>query len=263
MVQRIADYQVIEDLGEGSFSKVRKAMHVVTGDIFALKVMTRPGTSDPLRTKTIQREVEVWLHMNHPNVIKMHNVFESGEKLCLVLDYADGGDLKSILSNTGPLSDAAARRYFTQIIDAIDYIHSQNAVHRDLKPENVLVDGDGHLKVTDFGLSRLVEGNGLMSSKCGTPSYVAPEVFMSDEYAGPPVDVWSAGVILFEMLTGRLPFMGRTAGELAAKIAGVKVRYPVTLSNEARDLLSHIFVVDPTQRYTSDQIRAHPWLNSE
>jgi 5'-AMP-activated protein kinase catalytic alpha subunit len=228
-----------------------------------MKMILRESNPDPTRAKFLQREIDVLLRMDHPNVIKLYNVFEIPKKVCLVLEYADHGHLGDIIAQQGALSEKVARTYFRQIIEAIDYMHSQGAIHRDLKPENILIDSEGKLKVADFGLSIMMEGSGLLRSKCGTPNYVAPEVLMNDQYEGPPVDVWAAGVILFEMLTSRLPFMADTIGNLAALIVRARVRYPMFLSPYARDLLSHIIVADPELRYTTAEIRAHPWFRAE
>lgn len=257
----IGNYRVISTLGAGSYSKVKKVVHIATHKEYALKIIDQQLISDNRMKKQFKREIEVMSILDHPGLIKLHEYMHSDRKLYFVLDLAEGGELFNKLAEEGALSEALARSYFQQLIDALDYMHKRNAIHRDLKPENLLLDSSGHLKIADFGLSVLSQGECCLKTRCGTPNYVAPEIFSSDGYAGPPVDVWSAGVILYVMLSATLPFNAPSLPELANQIINVRIWYPTSFSAGAVDLLKHIIVADPAERYTIEQIRQHPWFN--
>jgi 5'-AMP-activated protein kinase catalytic alpha subunit len=199
--------------------------------------------------------------MDHPGLIRLHEVLRSPKSIFLVLDLASGGELFNTLAQDGPLPERVARNYFQQLIDALDYMHSRGAIHRDLKPENLLLDANGRLKIADFGLSVFADtNNGLLKTRCGSPNYVAPEIFSTNGYSGPPVDIWSAGVILYVMLAAELPFDAPTIMELARQIMAVRVKYPSNFPPDAVNLLKSILVADPARRYTIEKIRSDKWF---
>jgi 5'-AMP-activated protein kinase catalytic alpha subunit len=263
MSTTVGEFEILEQLGEGNFSVVRKARHIATGAIYAAKVIDREIDNDPDLLRRFKRELEVMAQLDHPGVIRLHAVLETPESYFLIVDLASGGDLAGLLERNGTVSEPVARGYFRQLIDAIAYMHSHNAVHRDLKPENLLFDENGTLKVGDFGFSIIPEDIGAdpLYSRCGTPYYTAPEVFLADGYTGPPVDIWSSGVILYRMLTGKHPFEAATIAQLAVTIMRTRIRFPASLSQDAVDLLKRILIADPEKRCTIREIRAHPWFN--
>jgi serine/threonine protein kinase len=261
MVYQIGEFSLMERLGEGAHSKVRKAIHIPTQELYAVKIIQREKLVATEQSHLIHREIQVMLQMNHPGLITLHTVLETPDRWYMVLEYASGGELLSSLQKNGPFDEETARDYFHQLVDAIDYMHRKRALHRDLKPENLLFDDQSRLKVADFGLSIIANsGVGLLRTKCGTPYYAAPELFNAEEYAGPPVDIWSMGVVLYAMLSGTLPFMADTVEELAAKIKCANVRYPSGIPRGAIDLMRKIFVTKPAERYTMHQIREHSWF---
>ena len=158
-----------------------------------------------------------------------------------------------------------ARYYFQQLVTGTEYCHNQGVCHRDLKPENLLLDEKDDLKISDFGLSALAEPDGddtraaLLHTTCGTPNYVAPEVLADNGYDGQSADVWSMGVILYVFLAGFLPFDEPTMSALFRKIQKAEFSYPSWFDDDVKDLLNHILTIDPTKRYTLDQIKQHPW----
>nr|GFA79563.1 CBL-interacting serine/threonine-protein kinase 24-like [Tanacetum cinerariifolium] len=155
----------------------------------------------------IKREISITKIMRHPNIVRLYEVLSSQTKIYIILEFINGGELFDKIVNKGKLSERSARRYFQQLIDAIAYCHGKGVYHRDLKPENLLLDSEGKLKVSDFGLSALPqEGVELLYTTCGTPNYIAPEVLSENGYDGAAVDIWSCGVILYVLLAGYLPF---------------------------------------------------------
>ena len=261
MSKTVGDYKLGKTLGEGSFSKVKIGTNIKTGENVAIKIIDRGLVGGNKQEEQVQREITIMGRMNHPGLIRLHAVLKSPKHLYLVLDLAEGGELFNKLAQDGPLSEDKARLYFQQLIDALSYMHEQGAIHRDLKPENLLLDKDGNLKIADFGLSILAQDEQMLKTRCGTPNYVAPEIFTADGYVGPPVDVWSAGVILYVMLAAALPFDAPTLAELARQIMNVQIKYLSSFPPGAVDLMKHIIVADPTKRYTIEDIRAHPWFN--
>ncbi|KAH0790822.1 CAMK family protein kinase [Histomonas meleagridis] len=261
MSKTIGEYRVIKILGEGSFSKVKQVVHIPTNKEYALKIIDQNLIKQNHMEKQLKREIEVMSKMDHPGLIKLHAVMHSSKNVYFVLDLAEGGELFNKLAQDGPLPEDVARSYFQQLIDALDYMHEHKAIHRDLKPENLLLDSQGRLKIADFGLSVFSKNDEqMLQTRCGTPNYVAPEVFSSDGYDGRPVDIWSAGVILYVMLAAALPFDAPTLPELARDIMDVKITYPDNFPPGAVDLMKHIIVANPKSRYTIKQIRKHPWF---
>ena len=266
MPKTVGDYKLLKTLGEGAFSKVKQVMDNRTGKMYAMKIIDMDNIRANKMENQLMREIDVMKVMNHPNLIKLHAVLKTPNDIpkyyFLVLDLAEGGELFNKLAQNGPLPEDTARNYFQQLIDALDYMHSHNAIHRDLKPENLLLDNEGTLKIADFGLSIMSQGpDELLKTRCGTPNYVAPEIFCADGYVGPSADIWSAGVILYVMLAAALPFDAPTLPELANQIMNVQIYYPSNFPPGAVDLLKKIIVADPTQRYTIQQIKQHPWFN--
>ena len=261
MPKTVGEYKLIKTLGEGAFSKVKEGVHIPTGIHYAVKVIDRQLVAENQMDVQLKREIGVMGHMDHPNLIKLHTVMHSQKNIFLVLDLAEGGELFNKLAQDGPLPEKMARKYFQQLIDALDYMHSKNAIHRDLKPENLLLDSKGNLKIADFGLSIMASSSSdMLKTRCGTPNYVAPEIFCADGYIGYAADIWSAGVILYVMLAASLPFDAPTLPELARLIMNVKVDYLSSFPPGAISLMKKILVYDPLSRLTIQQIRQDPWF---
>ncbi|OHT02689.1 CBL-interacting serine/threonine-protein kinase 8 [Tritrichomonas foetus] len=262
MSQVLGDYRILETIGEGASSKVRLAQSLITGKLFAMKIISKKRLeSDENLSKQVKREIEIMNQLDHPSIVKLHGVLESKKNIYLILDYAAGGELFEKLKIAERFDEDIARSYFQQLIDAISYMHSKNAIHRDLKLENLLLDENGALKVADFGLSIMAKNStDMLKTRCGTPYYVAPEIFSSTRYAGPPTDVWSCGVILYTMLTGEFPFDGISLQQLAQQIMRGIVTFPSYIPFGAIDLMRHIFLPNPNMRYTIDDIKKHPWF---
>ncbi|XP_052182687.1 CBL-interacting serine/threonine-protein kinase 23-like isoform X3 [Diospyros lotus] len=206
---RVGKYELGRTLGEGTFAKVKFARNTESGENVAIKILDKEKVLKHKMIGQIKREISTMKLIRHPNVIRMYEVMASKTKIYIVLEFVTGGELFDKIASEGRLKEDEARKYFQQLINAVDYCHSRGVFHRDLKPENLLLDASGVLKVSDFGLSALpqqVREDGLLHTTCGTPNYVAPEVINNKGYDGAKADLWSCGVILFVLLAGYLPF---------------------------------------------------------
>ncbi|KAG2245190.1 hypothetical protein Bca4012_014799 [Brassica carinata] len=256
-------YEMGRLLGKGTFAKVYHAKHIATGESVAIKiinkdhVMKRHGMMDQ-----IKREISVMRLVRHPNIVELKEVMATKTKIFFVMEFVRGGELFAKVVR-GKLKEDAARRYFQQLISAVDFCHSRGVSHRDLKPENLLVDENGDLKVSDFGLSALPEQllqDGLLHTQCGTPAYVAPEVLRKKGYDGAKADIWSCGVVLYVLLAGYLPFQDENLMNMYRKIYKAEFDFPPWFSPEARRLVSKLLVVDPDRRISIPAIMRTPWF---
>lgn len=260
--QRIGAYTVVRTLGEGSFGKVRLAIHNGTGQKVALKIITRKKLISRDMAGRVEREIEYLQLLRHPHIIKLYTVIKTPSEIIMVLEYA-GGELFDYIVQNGRMKEAEARRFFQQMICAVEYCHRHKIVHRDLKPENLLLDENLNVKIADFGLSNIMTDGNFLKTSCGSPNYAAPEVIGGKLYAGSEVDVWSCGVILYVLLVGRLPFDDEHIPSLFAKIARGTYSMPQWMPPGAAALIKGMLVVNPVQRMTIDEIRADPWFNTD
>ncbi|GMM29578.1 AMP-activated serine/threonine-protein kinase catalytic subunit [Martiniozyma asiatica (nom. inval.)] len=256
---RIGKYQIVKTLGEGSFGKVKLAYHTATGQRVALKMIDRKTLAKSDMQGRIEREISYLRLLNHPHIIKLYDVIKSKEEIIMVIEYA-GKELFEYIVQNGKMKDDQARRFFQQIIAAVEYCHSHKIVHRDLKPENLLLDDQLNIKIADFGLSNIMSDGNFLKTSCGSPNYAAPEVISGKLYAGPEVDVWSCGVILYVMLCGRLPFDDELIPALFKKISNGVYTLPHDLSSGAKNLLTRMLVVNPLNRITIHEIMEDEWF---
>lgn len=201
--------------------------------------------------------------VRHPNVVRLHEVLASRTKIYIILEFITGGELFDRIVHQGRLSENESRRYFQQLIDAVDYCHSKGVCHRDLKPENLLLDSQGNLKISDFGLSALPQqtrADGLLHTTCGTPNYVAPEVLSNRGYDGAVADVWSCGVIFYVLMAGFLPFDESDLVTLYQKINAAEFSCPSWFSPGSKALIRKILEPDPQKRITISGIRRDDWF---
>ncbi|KAK3148512.1 hypothetical protein QOZ80_3AG0231990 [Eleusine coracana subsp. coracana] len=263
---RVGPYELGKTIGEGSFAKVKLARNSRTGDVCAIKVLDRNHVLRHKMVEQIKREISTMKLIKHPNVVQLHEVMASKSKIYMVLEFVDGGELFDKIVNSGRLGDDEARRYFQQLINAVDYCHSRGVYHRDLKPENLLLDSHGSLKVSDFGLSAFApqtKGDGLLHTACGTPNYVAPEVLADKGYDGMAADVWSCGIILFVLITGYLPFDDANLMRLYKMICMANVSFPPWVSNGAKKLIKRILDPNPDTRIKIAEILEDEWFKKD
>ncbi|KAI3526354.1 hypothetical protein L1887_05604 [Cichorium endivia] len=258
-------YELGRLLGQGTFAKVYYARNLRTGLSVAIKVIDKEKVSRIGLINQIKREISIMRLVKHPNILQLYEVMATKTKIYFALEYAKGGELFDKVYK-GKLKEHIARKYFQQLINAVDFCHSRGVYHRDLKPENLLLDENENLKVSDFGLSALAESkrqDGLLHTTCGTPAYVAPEVINRRGYDGDKADVWSCGVILYVLLAGYLPFHDSNLLEMYRKIGKSEFRFPTWFPLEARRLLLRILDPNPVNRITIPKIKENSWFKKD
>jgi len=260
-------YKVKEKLGRGAFATVRRAIRKSDQKQFALKCVRKKGM-DEYNRKALESEVNIMLTLSHPNVVTLHELFDTPNHLHMIIDLLGGGELFDKIVEEGSFSEKKAAQVVSQIADALRYIHSQDIVHRDLKPENLLYvskEPDAAIMLVDFGLAKKTQNP--LNTPCGSPAYVAPEVLQRKPY-GREVDWWSLGVILYILLCGFPPFHDEhnNLKRLYKKIKSGNYSFPSPywdeVSEEAKDLVSKLLTVDPSKRAGAKEVLNHPWLQN-
>ncbi|XP_017225079.1 CBL-interacting serine/threonine-protein kinase 23 isoform X2 [Daucus carota subsp. sativus] len=260
---KVGRYELGRTLGEGSFAKVKFAKNSETGENVAIKIIDKEKVLKHKMIGQIKREISTMKLVRHPNVIRMHEVMASKTKIYIVLEFVTGGELFDRIASKGRLKEDEARKYFQHLINAVNYCHSRGVFHRDLKPENLLLDANGVLKVSDFGLSALpqqVREDGLLHTTCGTPNYVAPEVINNKGYDGAKADLWSCGVILYVLMAGYLPFEEANLMVLYKKINKADFSCPPWFSSSAKKLIKRILDPSPVTRITIQEVIENEWF---
>ncbi|KAK8642597.1 hypothetical protein V6N13_011934 [Hibiscus sabdariffa] len=261
VVRKVGKYEIGRTIGEGTFAKVKFAQNTETGESVAMKVLDRSTIIKHKMVDQIKREISIMKLVRHPYVVRLHEVIASRTKIYIILEFITGGELFDKIIHNGRLSEAEARRYFQQLIDGVEFCHSKGVYHRDLKPENLLLDSQGNLKISDFGLSALPEqGVSLLRTTCGTPNYVAPEVLSHKGYDGAVADIWSCGVILYVLMAGYLPFDELDLTTLYSKVERAEFSCPSWFPVEAKSLIHRILDPNPQTRITIEQIRSDEWF---
>lgn len=255
-------YELGRMLGQGTFAKVYHARNLKSGQNIAIKVIDKEKVLKVGLIDQIKREISVMRLVRHPNIVELYEVMASKSKIYFAMEFVKGGELFAKVAK-GKLKEDVARRYFQQLIGAVDFCHSRGVYHRDLKPENLLLDENGNLKVSDFGLSALSESrkqDGLLHTTCGTPAYVAPEVINKKGYDGSKADIWSCGVILYVLLAGFLPFHDPNLMEMYRKISKGDFKCPGWFPPEVRKLLPRILDPNPSTRITLSKLMENSWF---
>ncbi|XP_027173346.1 CBL-interacting serine/threonine-protein kinase 21 isoform X1 [Coffea eugenioides] len=261
---KIGKYQLSRTIGEGSFAKVKLAINTTNGQYVAIKIIDKQMVLKNNLMQQVSREIRTMKLLHHPNIVRIYEVLGTKTKIYIVMEYVSGGQLSDKLSYLKKLSEREARKYFQQLIDAVDHCHCRGVYHRDLKPENLLLDNKGNVKVSDFGLSALKQKPGsLLSTACGSPSYVAPELLTDNGYDGAAADVWSCGVILFELRAGYLPFDDSNLTNLYRKIYKAEFAFPERFTEGEKQLISRLLDPNSKTRITIAEIVDHHWFQMD
>ncbi|XP_032412778.1 serine/threonine-protein kinase BRSK2-like isoform X5 [Xiphophorus hellerii] len=254
----VGPYRLEKTLGKGQTGLVKLGLHCVTGQKVAIKIVNREKLSESVLMK-VEREIAILKLIEHPHVLKLHDVYENKKYLYLVLEHVSGGELFDYLVKKGRLTPKEARKFFRQIISALDFCHSHSICHRDLKPENLLLDEKNNIRIADFGMASLQVGDSLLETSCGSPHYACPEVIRGEKYDGRKADAWSCGVILFALLVGALPFDDDNLRNLLEKVKLGVFHMPHFIPPDCQNLLRGMIEVDAAKRLTLEQIQKHTW----
>ncbi|XP_075241241.1 serine/threonine-protein kinase BRSK2-like isoform X2 [Convolutriloba macropyga] len=257
--QYVGPFRLEKTLGKGQTGLVKLAVHTVTGDKVAIKIVNKDKLSESVLQK-VEREIAIMKLIEHPHVLSIYDVYENKKYLYLVLEHVSGGELFDYLVKKGRLSPKEARRFFRHIISAMDFCHNYSICHRDLKPENLLLDEKNNIKIADFGMASLQPPGGYLETSCGSPHYACPEVIRGEKYDGRKADVWSCGVILYALLVGALPFDDDNLRQLLEKVKSGKFQIPSFVSHDCQQLLRGMIHTDPHKRLTLEQVLQHPWV---
>ncbi|KAI8368011.1 hypothetical protein EDC96DRAFT_506048 [Choanephora cucurbitarum] len=263
----IGNYTLINTLGSGSMGKVRLAVHNITGNKLAVKIVPRKPPKDKKKEKDENREIRtireasIMLLLHHPFIVSLKEFVVLNPYYYLFMEYVNGGQLLDYIIAHGKLKEKQARRFARQILSALDYCHRNSIVHRDLKIENILISQSGNIKIIDFGLSNLFSPRSSLTTFCGSLYFAAPELLNAKHYTGPEVDIWSFGVVLYVLVCGKVPFDDQNMPALHEKIKRGVVDYPSHLSTDCKSALSRMLVTNPAHRATVSEIMIHPWMN--
>jgi serine/threonine protein kinase len=250
-------------IGQGSFGQVLQVKKKGTDNIYAMKVLNKKNIMERNEAEHAKTEKNVLQKLVHPFLVNLHYSFQTSDKLYFVMDYVNGGELFYHLQKSRKFDEERTRFYCAEICCGIEYLHDSGVLYRDLKPENLLLTGDGHICMTDFGIAKegLHTKDDRTATFCGTPEYLAPEVLEGRGY-GKGVDWWSFGTLMYEMLTGLPPFYSQDVQQMYSKIMSAKVKYPDSISADAKDLLQQLLIRDPDTRLSDPKkIKDHPFFS--
>ena len=246
-------YVLYRTIGTGSFARVKLAMDKVTGQAVVVKVISKDIVLKRKQLAHVLTENRLLAQLHHPLLVAHKSSFQDNFFLYMVLEYVPGGELYTLLAKTGFIEPHDARIYACEVVCALAYLHSLHMAYRDIKPENILITASGHIKLTDFGFLKQVQGK--TYTLCGTPEYLAPEL-INREGHDLQCDWWALGVLLYEMLVGRPPFQAASPFELYEQILTQAVRYPPNLPADVRSLMESLLRKNPHERASEAEIRA-------
>ena len=246
-------------IGHGAFGKVNIALHVASGRLVAIKTFNKKNLKKKNARQKIRNEIGMLSGLRHPFINQILDSFETDTHIFIVMEYICG-DLLGFIRKRGKLSETVSKIVFKQLIEGLKYIHHKKIVHRYIKLDNILIDLTNTIKICDFGVSRKISGDEIMHEHCGTPAYIAPEIFENQGYSGFQCDVWSAGVTLYYILGGIQPFRATSIKDLEKKVIMGDFEPLEEISDEANDLIKLMLKTDPNKRINIDKILNHPWL---
>ena len=257
----LSDFEIGKPLGKGKFGRVYCVRHRKTGFICALKAIEKSDIVQHHLQRQLQREVEIQIRLDHPNLTKLYGYFYDDKRIYLAMEYMVNGELFKTLQTRGPIVEPLASYYIYQVAEALEYLHQRNIIHRDIKPENIVVGFNNVVKLADFGWSIVAPKGTRRRTLCGTLDYLPPEIVESKEYDS-TVDIWALGVLTYELVVGTPPFEEATMNMTKKRILAGKVLFPADgkSSAEVRDLVRRILVQNPKNRLTLEGIKNHPWM---
>ena len=261
---QLSFYEFGRVIGKGAFGKVNLGLQVLTGKIVAIKSFNKNQFKIKNYRNKIYNEINLMKNLRHHSIVKILDTFETNNYILIIMENISGGDLLSFVKKRTKLPEKISKFIFKQLLQTLKFIHNKGIIHRDIKLDNILLDLNNNIKLCDFGVGKIVHPGQLIKDQCGTPAYIAPEIFQNiNGYEGPPVDIWSSGVVLYSMLNGQVPFKADNIIKLHKLIMSGKFKENVKeLSKEVLDLLHCLLEVNPNKRITVDQALGHPWFNN-
>ena len=253
------DFEIISVIGRGFYGKVMLCKLKETGELYAIKTVHKDRLIKSNRVHTVLRERDIMVKARNPFIVSLHYAFQTDSKFYLVLEYVPGGELYRLMNSrneTFPFKQS--QLYVAEVGLALDYLHSIGVIYRDLKPENILINSDGHLKLADFGLSKIIQENHITSTFCGTAEYVAPEIIKRSPYSF-PIDWWSLGIFTYELLYGDVPFPSSNRATLFDKIINSEPDFPDYADPVHIDFILQLLQKDPQKRATFESLKEHPF----
>ena len=260
---KIKDFEILKELGCGSFGRVFLARHIKTKALYAIKAIDKQNKTNQKERPYFRRELEVMYKIYHPNVVKLFGHFEDNKYCYFIMEYVSKGNVYNLLNmdKKKQLSPKIVATIMKDVISATYFLHNMDPpiIHRDIKPENVLLNEGIVAKLTDFGWSNYIQEDKERKTVCGTPIYLAPEI-IKEQGHDERVDIWCIGVLLFELITGSVPFQGRDIETLKSNILHLKIAWPKEMNPDAKDLISKILKLDPSQRLALEDMLEHPFF---
>ncbi|XP_055388396.1 cAMP-dependent protein kinase catalytic subunit PRKX-like [Condylostylus longicornis] len=263
---RLSDFELNATVGAGTFGRVRmcKLKHCEDRSPLALKILKKSEVIRLKQVEHVKSEKDILKRIHHPFIVNLYATFQDSRRLFMVMEFVHGGELFSYLKKEGRLDNAGGRFYASEITVALQYLHSLDIAYRDLKPENLLIDGGGHVKITDFGFAKVVKDR--TWTVCGTPEYLAPEVIQSKGH-GKSVDWWALGILIYEMLAGYPPFFDENPFGIYEKVLAGKINFPRYIDIRAKDLIKRLLSHDRAKRFGclkggAEDIKRHKWFKS-
>mmetsp|Transcript_91573 Transcript_91573/g.258609 ORF Transcript_91573/g.258609 Transcript_91573/m.258609 type:complete len:327 (+) Transcript_91573:43-1023(+) len=257
-----ADFVQGKTLGTGAFGRVKFVTYKPTGAYYALKMLKKASIIKMKQVDHIMSEKAILVSLKHPFIVNLFGTLHDERYVFLVLEYVVGGEFFTHLRKVGRLENDAAAFYAAQIGSIFEYCHSKNIIYRDLKPENILLMSDGYLKLTDFGFAKIIEHR--TYTLCGTPEYIAPEVLLNKGH-GKPVDWWTLGILIYEMIVGYPPFVDEDPMGIYQKILSGKIVFPKLFDKNAKSLVKKLLTAELSKRYGNlkngvEDIKQHKWF---
>ena len=257
---QISFYKYGRLIGKGAFGKVNIGLQVLTGRIVAIKSFNKKKLKNEQAKTKILYEIELMKNLRHSSVVKLLDTFETKDYLLIIMENVSGGDLLTFVKKRTKLNEKICKYIFKQLLLSLKFIHSKNIIHRDIKLDNILIDLNNNIKLCDFGVGKIIHEGEIIKEQCGTPAYIAPEILENKGYEGPPVDIWSSGVVLYAMLSGTVPFKANNLSDLHNIIISGNYKEIKDISDDCKDLLNKLLKVNPKERITIDEALKHNWL---
>ena len=260
---KINDFEILKELGSGSFGNVYLVKHKKTKAEYAIKAIDKRNKTNQEEKPYFRREVEVMYKIHHPNVVKLFGHFEDNNYCYFIMEYISKGNVYNLLPTDKKkrLSTKVCASIIKDVISAVYFLHNMKPpiIHRDIKPENVLLSEGLRAKLTDFGWSNYIQENEKRKTVCGTPIYLSPEILLEKEH-NEAVDIWCIGVLLFELVTADVPFQGDDIDTLKENILKLKITWPKDINTDAKNLIMKILKLDPRQRLSLEDMLKHPFI---